>query len=228
VGVFCDCKRPPLRARPPPSVVPAHASHACNVQAGVVAVAVARVPSSCACACHLRVRMLVCVLCGVFFSLFIVRPAGGDAVVDLLSVTEFVELLGRLALRFTPPAPPSALDTLGPEASPVRSVQQVRVACACGAVCVAAHCRRVVGVCPFPALCCCAALRCWAAALCCVTVLGGCAPCRALCARRGRQLLFELETSRGRDKVARTARGAGAIPAFRGIKKLLDRSRGVA
>ncbi len=153
--------------------------------------------------------------------------------VDLLSVTEFVELLGRLALRFTPPAPASALDTLGPEASPVRSVQQVRVACACGAVCVAAHTlparRRRVSLPGAVLLCCTAVLGC------CAVLCDGawrlCAlPCVVCASRRtlARQLLFELETSRGRDKVARTARGAGAIPAFRGIKKLLDRSRGVA
>ena len=62
------------------------------------------------------------------FSLEAVARAvcSGDALVDMLSYVEFTELLGRLALRFTPPKATLA-STAGQPASPVRSVQQLLV-----------------------------------------------------------------------------------------------------
>jgi hypothetical protein len=48
----------------------------------------------------------------------------GDALVDVLSYVEFTELLGRLAMRFTPPKS-TLSSTLGQPASPVRSLQQL-------------------------------------------------------------------------------------------------------
>ena len=90
----------------------------------------------------------------------LVLVASGHVAV-LLSYPGFAELLGRLALRFTPPRATLASHA-GSAPSPVRSLQQ---------------------------------------------------------------LLVQLELSGGRDKLRAAVRGSVAVPAFRGIGKLLDATR---